>query len=119
MEGARRGIVYLDGVDDPGVQDRLLEVFRGRADDLLPRELQMDLTALLFVGGGLFAGLDKARREPESPRSAADLVAYGMVPELAQRFQVIVTLGALDEDALARLVAVVDLKHFSGWDRER
>jgi len=89
--------------------------------------IQIDTTNILFICGGAFDGIDKiilnrtgkkgigfgadvrgkgssqigdilARILPE------DLLKYGMIPEFVGRLPVIVTLDALDEEALTRIL---------------
>lgn len=85
--------------------------------------LQIDTTNILFIVGGAFAGLDGIiqRRVGKSSMGfganvvskehfdedqllkqlqAGDLLKYGLIPELAGRLPVLVTLDALNEDAL-------------------
>jgi ATP-dependent Clp protease ATP-binding subunit ClpX len=116
IEAAQRGIVYLDGIEQQEVQERLFEMLQGKATDLSPHDLQMDLTNTLLIGGGQFLGLDKVRREPEDLIRAEDLIACGMAPGLARRFKVVVALGALDENTLLRIVAHPDLNGLFGID---
>ncbi len=89
--------------------------------------IQIDTTNILFICGGAFAGLDSLinarvgkktlgfgadiktkvelsqdeiihKVEPE------DLMKYGIIPEFAGRLPVLVTLSALDEDALVDIL---------------
>ena len=89
--------------------------------------IQIDTTNILFICGGAFDGIDKiimARigkkgigfgaelRSKENLRIGEildrimpeDLLKYGMIPEFVGRLPIIVTLDALDEDALVRIL---------------
>ena len=91
--------------------------------------IQVDTRDILFICGGAFDGLDKiiearvgTRRvigfHGESPRAGAelcpaellgsvsseDLVRYGLIPELVGRLPVVVSVDALDEKALMRIL---------------
>jgi ATP-dependent Clp protease ATP-binding subunit ClpX len=116
-EAAQGGVVYLDGADQPGVPQPLLELLDGASADL-PHGLPMDTTQILFICGGRFAGLDEvlARRgrHPEQPLTGEDLVAFGMSAELVRRLPVLVRLGPLEEETLVRVVSAVDLKALAG-----
>ena len=43
---------------------------------------------------------------------SSDLIAYGLIPEFIGRFPVLVSLSALSEDQLVRVVASLDLLSF-------
>ena len=89
--------------------------------------LQIDTTNILFICGGAFEGLDKIiesrieqssmgfnaqiydKREKDISRILKealpqDLVKYGMIPEFVGRVPVTVSLEALDEEALIRIL---------------
>ncbi len=88
--------------------------------------IQIDTTNILFICGGAFEGVDKiiqnrtgkktigfgaeiVRQEQEigeilSQIMPADLLKYGLIPEFVGRVPVIVTLEALDEDALVKIL---------------
>jgi ATP-dependent Clp protease ATP-binding subunit ClpX len=107
IEGAQRGIVYVDGVDQQGTQEALLRVWEGGTS--APTDsLRVDVARLLFVCGGEFAGLDAVvaglGRHPEQPVSGDALLAYGAAPDLVQRLQLVLRVPPLDEETLARAV---------------
>jgi ATP-dependent protease Clp ATPase subunit len=85
----------------------------------LPGGVKIDLAAILFIGGGAFTGLHEVMvrrgRHPEQPVTGDDLLASGMMPELARRCRVIAALAPLDEETLSRMASRVDLK---GWTSE-
>ncbi|EGO64380.1 ATP-dependent protease ATP-binding subunit ClpX [Acetonema longum] len=89
--------------------------------------IQIDTTNILFICGGAFDGVDKiisARTGKKTLGFGADvktketkkvgeilrqilpedLLKYGLIPEFVGRLPVIVTLDALDEDALVRIL---------------
>ncbi|MGH7684393.1 MAG: ATP-dependent Clp protease ATP-binding subunit ClpX, partial [Vulcanimicrobiaceae bacterium] len=90
--------------------------------------IQIDTTNVLFICGGAFDGLEKIiesrvasnalgfRSNPESKRSDSrtgrllqqlmpeDLLKFGLIPEFIGRLPIVVTLDALDELALRRIL---------------
>lgn len=88
--------------------------------------IQIDTTNILFICGGAFEGIDKiiqnrigkktigfgaelTKQEKEigkilSQIMPTDLLKYGLIPEFVGRVPVIVTLDALDEEALVRIL---------------
>jgi len=89
--------------------------------------IQIDTTNILFICGGAFEGIDKiierrlgkkeigfgaeVKGKKEKPIGEIlsqilpqDLLNYGLIPEFVGRVPIIVTLDALDEDALVRIL---------------
>lgn len=89
--------------------------------------IQLDTTNVLFICGGAFDGIEKiisnrigkkamgfgadikARKEQKigeilSKILPEDLLKYGLIPEFVGRLPIIVTLDALDENALIRIL---------------
>ena len=89
--------------------------------------IQLDTTNILFICGGAFEGIDKmiqsrigkktigfgaelgSRKEQKiglilEQILPVDLLKYGLIPEFVGRVPVIVTLDALDEEALIRIL---------------
>lgn len=88
--------------------------------------IQIDTTNILFICGGAFEGIDKiiqnrigkktigfgaelSRQEKEIGKilgqiMPTDLLKYGLIPEFVGRVPVIVTLDALDEEALVKIL---------------
>jgi len=89
--------------------------------------IQLDTTNILFICGGAFDGIDKiiqnriakkvmgfgAEIQPKQERKIGeilaqilpeDLLKYGLIPEFVGRLPIIVTLDALDEEALVRIL---------------
>src|SRR5208337_3938051 len=89
--------------------------------------IQIDTTNVLFICGGAFDGLEKIiesrvsqnsvgfRSSPESKKERKigrlfeqlmpeDLLRFGLIPEFIGRLPIVVTLDALDELALRRIL---------------
>ncbi|MDD4237634.1 MAG: ATP-dependent Clp protease ATP-binding subunit ClpX [Desulfotomaculaceae bacterium] len=89
--------------------------------------IQLDTTNILFICGGAFDGVDKIIQSRTGKKSMGfgadikprkeqkigeilskilpeDLLKYGLIPEFVGRLPIIVTLDALDEDALIRIL---------------
>jgi ATP-dependent Clp protease ATP-binding subunit ClpX len=89
--------------------------------------IQLDTTNILFICGGAFEGIDKliqnrigkktigfgaelgSRKEQQiglilEQILPVDLLKYGLIPEFVGRVPIIVTLDALDEEALVRIL---------------
>ena len=89
--------------------------------------IQLDTTNILFICGGAFEGIDKiiqnrigkkgigfgAELKPKREQKIGeilrhimpeDLLKYGLIPEFVGRLPIIVTLDALDEEALIRIL---------------
>ena len=90
--------------------------------------IQIDTTNILFICGGAFVGMDKIIssridtksigfgaeiRKTEKERNESeilknvmpeDFVRFGLIPELIGRIPVVVSLDALDEEALVRIL---------------
>ena len=89
--------------------------------------LQIDTTNILFICGGAFGGLEKVIEQRLNKKVIGfgadhkgkkeklkdnvfkdllpqDLLKYGLIPELIGRLPVIITLDALDEDALVAIL---------------
>jgi ATP-dependent Clp protease ATP-binding subunit ClpX len=113
-EAAQRGIVYIDGADEPNVQGPLLQLLKGKLSLPLLQRLQMELADILFIYGGTFIGLDQVMarrgRHQEQRVTNDDLVAFGMLPELVGQVQVIAEVASLDEETLVRTVSAVELE---------
>ena len=89
--------------------------------------MQIDTTNILFICGGAFEGIEKIIEERMGKRGLGfgatvdsrvkrnigetlkhilpeDLLRGGLIPEFVGRLPVVVTLGALDEDALVKIL---------------
>jgi len=89
--------------------------------------IQIDTTNILFICGGAFDGLDKIIQQRTGANTIGfgadiksvadqsigelfrqimpeDLLKYGLIPEFVGRLPIVVTLDALDEDALVRIL---------------
>ena len=116
IEAVQHGMVYVEGVHEREVQEVLLEMIQGRLmqNPLPPLQIQMDFTNILFFSGSESPGLANVTtwqgRNLKQPAMSEDLIATGVIPELARCFNTIVTLGLLEEDTLVRIIDRVDLK---------
>jgi len=89
--------------------------------------MQVNTTNILFILGGAFAGLEKVIEARGAPRSIgfgasvsseqekdigeifgkvepADLIKFGLIPELVGRLPAVATLGQLDKEAFLRIL---------------
>jgi ATP-dependent Clp protease ATP-binding subunit ClpX len=112
IEAAQRGLVYLDGMDQPDNQRLLVEALKEKAAYSLPHGLCLELGGVLFIGGGTFVGLDlvmtRQGRHPEQAAGPDDLLAFGALPEFVRSLRAIVGVPPLNEETLVRLVSRVD-----------
>ena len=107
-EAAQRGIVYVDGLDDPQMQDTSLNVWQG-IDPKPLGDIPFDVRGLLFVCGGTFPAL--ANSHPQQPVTPDALVAAGARPGWVQQLAAIARVEPLDEDVLFRTMSLVEFAH--------
>ena len=133
---AQNGIIFIDEVDKlkstdrsvqhssgESVQHALLKIMEGRPVQL-PDGRMLDTTAVLFICGGTFVGLDNitannhafgfmATTSAENKKildrlnariKPTDLFDYGLIPEFAGRLPVIASLHALSRPLLVRIM---------------
>lgn len=120
-------------VSGEGVQQGLLKILEGKKvvvrmgtdkNGMGGEPVEVDTSDILFIGGGAFEGLSRQiqerRRERrsgflselETPAETSpsqdvvpeDLHKFGLLPEFVGRFPVRVTLSALDEEMLVRIL---------------
>ena len=118
------------------VQRRLLKLVEGsvmatrvpgRSYDTQPALRSIDTSGILMIAGGSFDGIDsvgirrqrseRMRRALGDPTSAisADLVAYGLIPELVARFPVLVRYEQLDAQAIEGILRTADVTPVQVW----
>ncbi len=116
VEAAQRGVVYIDRIDQNETQTALLHLLEGGWTNSLPPGLHVDAGGILFLCGGPFEGLDAMQvgrgRHPEQPILMDDLIALGVLPELAGRFEAIIRLDPLGDEVLENIVAAVDFNYW-------
>jgi ATP-dependent Clp protease ATP-binding subunit ClpX len=114
IQQAQGGVLYVDGVEDRDTQEALLRLWQGAFSD--SERLGLDTRRILFVCGGTFAGLSDAVARPgrhdEQPVDG-EVLAAGMLPELASQFSEIARVTPLDEASLTRMVQWLDFNRVS------
>lgn len=120
-DAAQRGIAYVDGIDQKGTQKMLLQLLTG-AGTGSAHDLRLNVPGILFLCGGSFPGFDKVRigrgRHLEQPITVDDLLAFGVLPELARRFQAITAVAPLDDEEWVRIVSWVDFDGLANGSSE-
>jgi ATP-dependent Clp protease ATP-binding subunit ClpX len=119
VEKARKGVIYVDAVERPDVQEALLRLWTKGSIDLRGAAL-LDLRNVLFVCGCNLTGLDECLgrlgRHPEQPITSEVLRAFGMMPEFVERMGAIARVPPLDESTLVRIMSSVDFSRVKEID---
>ncbi len=104
---AQGGVVYVDGADQRSTQETLVRLWKG-AVSIPFQKLEMKVSRILFICGGVFPGPE------EKPVTKEALLALGALPEWVQRLQAIVRVGPLAEETLRRVLPCVDFVRLTG-----
>jgi ATP-dependent Clp protease ATP-binding subunit ClpX len=109
---AQHGLVYIEGAEDCSAQPVLREVLAGRRTDAIASKLNVNVTNILFVCGGRFAGLKAANGELGSDQQEVATIeameSVGMLRELAACFGTIAWVNPLDPQTLSRAIGCID-----------
>jgi ATP-dependent Clp protease ATP-binding subunit ClpX len=121
IAAAQGGVVYVDGVDRPDVQEALLRLWRGDVVQPLG-SLQFDVRRVRFVCGGTFTavvdGTVDARFNSQRTITAYDLKAAAADPEWVSQFVAIARVLPLDEEMLCRMAFWIDFDRAEGEPSE-
>lgn len=121
-------------VSGEGVQQALLKMFEGTVANVPIREgrkhphqemVEINTNNILFICGGAFVKLDSIIKAKENQKAVgfdsqnlkneisykyakkvcpADLIEFGLIPEFVGRLPIVVSLDALDENALVQIL---------------
>jgi len=115
VEAAQRGIAYLDGLDDPEMQETCLSVWEGHNPKPLGN-IPFDVRGLLFVCGGIFPAL--ADYDPDQPLTAERMVKVGARSRWVQHFAAFARVTPLSDESLFQTMGLVDFTHTSASPSE-
>jgi ATP-dependent Clp protease ATP-binding subunit ClpX len=144
FDKVRRSTGVDRDVSGEGVQNALLSLFDGTRSRFRVRdqEIALDTSRILFVCAGAFADLpDVVRRrvvhkggmgfgsrvrsrrtlsdaEAIALATPADLVAYGLIPELVGRFATVAALRPLSGESLVHILGGVRGSVLGRWERQ-
>lgn len=125
------------GLDGHSVQRRLLKLAEGAVLGVGTRghsygatsDRSIDTSGILLLAGGAFVGIDEAsirsKRSAELQRElaktnpnvviSADVVTYGIMPELVARLPIIVEFASLDESHLMGILGNQEISPVRVW----
>jgi hypothetical protein len=102
----------VDGIDQRATQGGLLRLWESVGSECRGHRLQIDVSGVLFLSGGVFADLEEVvvrlGRHPEQPVTGETLAGLGVAPDLIRPLQALVRVAPLDEATLVRTVPLVD-----------
>ena len=132
IERAQQGIIYIDEIDKITRKSENTSITRdvppqGGRKHPHQEFIQIDTTNILFICGGAFEGLEKIIESRMDTKTIGfngslgmkheknvgeilkevmpqDFIKFGLIPEFIGRVPVVVSLDALDEDALVRIL---------------
>ena len=107
VAAAERGIVFIDEIDNEGVQQAMLKLLEGAVVNVPPnggrkhpeqKMIQVDTRNILFIAGGAFDGIDRTI----ASRVKANVIGYSGTR----------TRENIDRENMLRYILPMDLKHF-------
>ena len=111
LKKAQYGIVYIEAVDQPEVQQPLLKMLDGLASSAQFQRIGLDSHGILFIFGGRFERVQEIivsqGRNHETPLDPDRLIDFGISAGFATRLRAIVKLDPLDEETLVGVVSRV------------
>jgi ATP-dependent Clp protease ATP-binding subunit ClpX len=118
---AERGVVYVDGADNPVAQERLLQLPERTAVGSGLHRLEFDASRVLLLCGGEFAGLNASLSSTGLERELSQEVMAdcGLVAALIRKRPFLVRVGPLDEPTVCRLVSGLNFDRISPTSAER
>ena len=107
VEDVHRSIAFVERFDERTSQDALSHMLHGRGDEEKLAQMSLDLRKMLFVCAGAFA--ERSGCRTDASIDPADLIAWGVLPDLVERLHVALWWDSLDEHTLYRIAAESDL----------
>jgi ATP-dependent Clp protease ATP-binding subunit ClpX len=114
---AGQSVVYVDEIEDPGTQEFFLQRWDGMASDPLCKDLNLDLSRLVFLCGGAFPRLCDVlagtRPGAEQAITGGAMEECGVARALVARHLAVARVEPLDEGTLERIAWRVDFKRLA------